>query len=50
MKCLYAYYSHTRKAWIYRASSNELSMIAFARRNGDIIKSIDVVRCLFKLS
>lgn len=49
VKYLYCYYSRSRRAWLYYRTHNELAMIAFARRHGDIIKCFEICRCLFKL-
>lgn len=49
MKYLYCFYSPCRGTWVYLRRFNELQVIAFARSHGDIIRYIDVVRCLFKL-
>lgn len=49
MKHLYSYYSKSCGSWLYLRMPNELQVIAYARSHGDIIRYIDVVRCLFKL-
>lgn len=49
MKHLYSYYSKSCGYWVWLRRFNALQVIAFARSHGDIIRYIDVVRCLFKL-
>lgn len=49
VKYLYCYYSRSCRAWLYTRTHNDLSMVAFARRHGDLIKCFQTCRCLFKL-